>query len=486
MNSDSGFFSNWRTIHDDGAVNETMRQLDSGAIAHLSSIVGEDNLSVRKADLAQHAMDQSFHAPHEPAVVVWPLTTEEVGAILRFASRERIPVTPWGAGTSLEGNPIPLNGGIVIDTQRMNQILEIKIEDFQVDVEAGVLYKDMNAALAKQGVFFAPDPGANATIGGMIANNAAGTRTVRYGATKDNVLRLKVVLASGEVIRTGSRVSKTSSGYDLTHLFIGSEGTLGVITEATLKLAPLPDKLSAMIASFPSPESAARSVSAIMGSGLNPAALEFLDVATVRTLNQNGEFTLPEHPTLLMEFHSATTGALEDELQAAERICLEEQTLNIEGGLGRDERNRLWQVRHQAYEILVRSNPGRAFLIVDVGVPVSQYPALVSAAQRAIEGRGLRGYLVGHAGDGNLHPLIAHVPGDADSYELAFAADREIVEAAITLGGTATGEHGVGIGKRDFMRLEHGAGLEVMRTLKYALDPAGILNQGKIFPQDGT
>jgi D-lactate dehydrogenase (cytochrome) len=461
-----------------------LMQLPLRTLEFLISVVGEARISVKPPDLAQHAHDQSFHPAHRPAAVIWPETPEEISAIVKFAARELIPVTPWGAGTSLEGNPIPLYGGIVLDTQHMNRILNIQPADFQADVQAGVLYKDLNGALSKHGLFFAPDPGANATIGGMVANNAAGTRTVRYGATKDNVLRLEVVLASGEVIRTGSRVSKTSSGYDLTHLFIGSEGTLGVITEATLKLAPLPDKLSALIASFPSAKSAAQTVSSIMGSGLNPAALEFLDVAAVSVLNAGGEFTLPEHPTLLMEFHSATQGALQEELRLAEEICTEERCISIEAGLGRDERNRLWRVRHQAYEILVRSNPDSAFLIVDVAVPVSEYPELVTTAQQAMSRRNLQGYLVGHAGDGNLHPLIAHSPNDTSNYDLAFAADREIVEAAIRMGGTATGEHGVGIGKRGFMVLEHGEGLEVMRTIKSAFDPQGILNPGKIFDLD--
>ncbi len=464
--------------------------MDSLSSAHtdfLASIVGPDRVSTTAADRDQHAHDQSFHAPRPPAVVVWPASAAEVSAILAYANQHRIPVTPWGAGTSLEGNPIPVAGGIVLDMSHLDQILAIRPGDFQVDVQAGVKYKDMNAALAGHGLFFAPDPGANATIGGMIANNAAGTRTPGYGATKDNVLRLEVVLPSGQIIRTGSCSVKSSSGYDLVHLFVGSEGTLGVVTQATLRLAPLPDKFSAAIASFESIEGATRAVSAIMGSGVTPVALEFLDPPTVRTLGAAEEFTafqLPERPTLLMEFHSATEGALSEELALVQTLCEAEGCSLFQAGLGREARDRLWRVRHQTYEILVRSNPGCGFLIVDVAVAVSAYPRLVATAHQAMAARGLDGYLVGHAGDGNLHPLIPYTPGDASSHARAVAADDEIVAAAIALGGTATGEHGVGIGKRQFMAREHGASLAVMRLIKSALDPNGILNPGKIFQPD--
>ncbi len=465
-------------------MKEPIQNLTADALDFLASVVGDAHLSVKEADRDQHASDESFHTARRPAAVVWPASAEEIAAILKYADQNRIPVTPWGAGTSLEGNPIPIYGGIVLDTLRMDQILEIRSDDFQVDVQAGVKYKDMNAVLGKQGLFFPPDPGANASIGGMVANNAAGTRTLRYGMTRDNVLRLEVVLASGEIIYTGTRSTKTSSGYDLVHLFVGSEGTLGVVTQATLKLAPLPEKFSAVIASFPSLESATGAVSTIMGSGMTPAALEFIDPATLVELNASGEFELPVEPTLLMEFHSATDAGLKEELAVMEELCREEGCLTFEAGLGRSERDRLWKARHQTYEILVRHNPRSAFLIVDVAVPVSKYPQLVALAQSALSQRDLQGYLVGHAGDGNLHPLIPYTPDDADSYTLALAADQAIVEAAISMGGTATGEHGVGIGKRQFMALEHGKSLDVMRAIKAALDPNNILNPGKIFPPE--
>jgi D-lactate dehydrogenase (cytochrome) len=339
----------------------------------------------------------------------------------------------------------------------------------------------MTASLARHGLFFAPDPGANASIGGMVANNASGTRTLRYGCTSDNVLRLQVVLPSGQIIRTGTLSGKTASGYDLRRLFVGSEGTLGIVCEATLRLAPIPDKLSAVIASFDSLQAATNTVAAIMGSGILPAALEFLDRTTIRALNASGEFTLPEHPTLLMEFHGTTDDGLSRELSQVRKLCEEEGCLSFTAGLGRQVRDQMWRARHQNYEILVRSNPGTAFLIVDVAVPVSQYPRLVDAAEQAFAAHGLQACMVGHAGDGNLHPLVPYTPGDHASYENALAAQMAIVEAAISLGGTATGEHGVGIGKRRFMALEHGDSLETMRAIKAVIDPNNILNPGKIF-----
>jgi len=456
-------------------------------LAHLeflTSIVGAEYVSSKDSDLEQHSKDESFHDAVRPAVVVFPGSATEISSILKYANQQHLPVTPWGAGTSLEGNPIPLCGGIVLDTLRMDKIIQLHADDFQVDVQPGLRYKVMNAALAKQGLFFPPDPGANASIGGMIANNAAGTRTLRYGTTKDNVLRLEIVLSSGEIIRTGTRAKKTSSGYDLVHLFIGSEGTLGIVTEATLRLSPLPEKFSAAIASFTTPQAATQVVSNIIGSGLVPAALEFLDAATVRAINATGEFNLGSSPVLLMEFHSATDAGLREELTQVEMLCKDGGCENFEAGLGRDERDRLWRARHRTYDILVRSHPGRAYLIVDVAVPISEYSRLVVAAQEALSEHGLQGYLVGHAGDGNLHPLVPYTPGDATSYAVAWAVDEKIVKAAIAMGGTATGEHGVGIGKRRFMSLEHGASLNAMKAIKATFDPNGILNPGKIFEPD--
>ncbi|HLY25966.1 MAG TPA: FAD-binding oxidoreductase, partial [Aggregatilineales bacterium] len=287
----------------------TYARLSESHLTELASLLTAEQVSARTADLDQHARDQSFHTAHPPDAIVWPQSTEEVCRVLRYANEKHIPLTAWGAGTSLEGNPIPVYGGIVLDMGRMNRILNIRAEDFQVDVQPGLTRIELNKALARQGLFFPPDPGADASLGGMIANNSAGIKTIKYGATKDNVMRLEVVLANGEVIHVGTRARKDSSGYDLLHLFIGSEGTLGIVTEATLKLSPLPAKFSAVLACFKEVEPAIRTVVDIVGAALEPSALEFVDIETIRALKRDKKLPLNEAPTLLMEFNGGTDDA---------------------------------------------------------------------------------------------------------------------------------------------------------------------------------
>ena len=451
-------------------------------ITALTAILGTSNIATGESERGLHSRDQSSHDAHLPDVVVWPETTGQVRAIAALANEHRIPLTAWGAGSSLEGNPIPLKGGIVIDFARLDRIVAVHAEDFQVTVQAGILYQDMNKALARHGLFFAPDPGANASIGGMIANNASGTRTVRYGATRDNVLALEVVLANGDLIRTGARSIKQSAGYDLTHLFIGSEGTLGLVTEATLRLAPLPEHFSAVVTSFETTEAAARAVFNIIGSGLSPAALELVDTATVAAINDAGDFDLPVAPDLFLEFHGATEETLATELELVREVCEESGCQTFTSGLGRAARNRLWDARHEVAELLIRSHPGQGYLITDAAVPISQYPALVAdTAQTLRDLDDVRGFLVGHAGDGNMHAIIffADVPEEYARVQRDF--NDRIVAKAISLGGTCTGEHGIGIGKQKFLSRELGEGaVALMRRLKALLDPNGILNPGKV------
>ena len=385
--------------------------LSSALIEAIQGIVGEANFSLTEADRNLHAKDQSSHAARMPDAVVWPATTAEVSGIVRLANEQRVPIVGWGAGSSLEGNPIPVKGGIVVDFGRMNQIIEVHAEDFQVTVQPGIFYKDMNQTLARHGLFFAPDPGANASIGGMVANNAAGTRTPKYGATRDNVLALEVVLATGEVMRTGSRSIKQSAGYDLTHLFIGSEGTLGLITEATINLAPVPEHFSAAIISFPTTEAAAEAVFGIMGSGLDPAALELLDTATIEAINEGDDFDLDPAPTLFVEFHGVSDETLRTEMEVVQDICSDCGSQSFRSGIGREARNELWESRHRLGELLIRLYAGQDFLITDVGVPISKYPALVSAASEALsEIEGVDGFIFGHAGDGGMHSIIFFPP----------------------------------------------------------------------------
>ena len=447
--------------------------------SELKAILDERRVSSGESVRHLHSHDESFHAPSLPDVVVWPHTTEEASRLVRWAKGKRVPVTAWGAGTSLEGNPIPVQGGMVMDFNEMNRIIAVRPEDFQADVQAGVIYKELNKRLARDGLFFPPDPGAAATIGGMIGNNASGIRSVRYGATKDYVLRLTVVLPDGEVIHAGNRARKSSSGYNLPALFTGSEGTLGIITEATLKLAGLPVNFMAVRATFPTVLNATTTVYQIMRAGLAPAAMEFLDANVVRVLNADRDLTLEENPTLLMEFSGYSRQGLAEEMAFVEEICQQNGALSIDRGIGAEERARLWEIRHQTYESIKRYHTGLSPLIMDVAVPLSRYSEMVDFSKNEV--RDLTAYLFGHAGDGNIHVHVMDDPQDAKRWARVEEATRSIVMKALEFEGTCTGEHGIGIGKSRFMETEHGASLMLMKRLKALLDPDNLFNPGKFF-----
>ena len=449
-------------------------------IQQLETILDSRRISTGESVRALHSHDESYHLPVFPDVVVWPHTTEEVSKLVRFAYERKMPVTPWGAGTSLEGNPIPVRGGMVIDFQEMNRILAVQRDDFQVDVQAGVIYKELNKALSHDGLFFPPDPGAAATIGGMIGNNASGIRTVKYGATKDYIMRLTVVLPGGEVVRLGNRARKSSSGYNLLALFIGSEGTLGLVTEATLRLVGLPANFMAVRTAFPEVIQATRTVSQIMNSGLSPSAMEFLDSNVVQVLNQDRHIDLEELPMLLMEFHGYSEAGLAEEMAFVEEICRENGAVCIDRGLGQTERTRLWEIRHQTLESIKRSCPGLLPLIMDVAVPLSHYSDMVAAIKEEV--KGLQAYVFGHAGDGNVHVVVMDDPHNRDRWAHVESANRRIVMKALDFEGTCTGEHGVGIGKCSFLQREHGEALKLMQAFKHYWDPEGLMNPGKFFP----
>jgi D-lactate dehydrogenase (cytochrome) len=453
--------------------------LTPGLLSYLTQIVGETNISTRQSDLALHAQDQSSHEAHLPEVILWVENVQQVSRVLGYANEQRIAVTAWGAGSSLEGNPIALCGGILISFEHMNKIVAIHADDFQVTVQPGLGYKDLNIQLARHGLFFAPDPGANASIGGMLANNAAGLRTVKYGATKDNVLRMQVVLADGRIIGAGSRSVKQSSGYDLAHLFIGSEGTLGLITEVTLKLAPIPEHISAAVACFENVDDAIQSVVAVRGSGTEPAALEFLDSFTVGSISESNGLDMPAKPTIFMEFHASNISALESVLKTVQEICREAGAISIKTTTNNAERLKLWHARHHTYETIVRRHPNQKVYISDAAVPISAYPDLILFIETYRREHHMTAYAFGHAGDGNIHICT---PFTSDTYQSVYDMNTEVVKKAISLNGTATGEHGVGIGKSRFMKMEHGIALDVMRELKETFDPNWILNPGKIFP----
>jgi D-lactate dehydrogenase (cytochrome) len=458
----------------------TFAPVTSDILSQLSGIFGAANVSTANADITLHAKDQSQHTARPAEVVVWPTAAEQVAAALKLANDQRIPVTAWGVGTGLEGNSIPVYGGILMSFERMNQIVALHADDFQVTVQPGIGHKDLNAQLARQGLFFPPDPGANATVGGMLANNAAGIRTVKYGASKDNVLKMQVALADGRLIQVGSRSVKQSAGYDLLHLFVGSEGTLGIITEATLKLVPVPQFMSAVVASFPSIAAAVETVVAVRGSGLDPAALELIDPAHCKMLNSAENVGLDERPTLFMEFHAAQEAALADGLEMVQEICEEMGSVTFKSTTDATERKRLWHARHHSYEIMVRSHPDKQFFINDVAVPISAYPQLIGYVERVRDEQRITCYMIGHAGDGNIHVEFPYA--NPAEYQHAVDTNGLIVMKALELGGTCTGEHGVGIGKAKYMPAEHGPALDVMRGIKALLDPNGILNPGKIFP----
>ncbi len=457
------------------------RKVTPKVLEDIRSLVGDERMSTGESILDLHSKDESFHPRRRPEVVVWPHTAEEISKILRIANEERIPVTPWGAGTSLEGNPIPVEGGIVLDLLQMNHILALRTEDLQVRVEVGVIYKELNQYLSRYGLFFPPDPGAAATIGGMVANNASGIRTIRYGATKDFVLNMVVVLPSGEIIRTGTNAVKSSSGYDLCRLFIGSEGTLGVFTEVTLRLVGLPAEFMAAVVQFNSIRDATDAVSQIIRSGLSPSALELLDTPTIHMVNRYKKLTFEERPTLFIEFHGTSATGLREDLELVKEICADHRYLQFLSGIGREERNRLWEARYEVHDAIKANYPGLSPLVIDTAVPISKYPEMVQWAQKVVERKELKGFAFGHAGSGNLHMEILGNPEDRTNWQKVEEAGEEIVAFALDCNGTATGEHGIGIGKRKFMRREHGESLKWMRQIKDLLDPNGIMNPGKIF-----
>jgi D-lactate dehydrogenase (cytochrome) len=443
--------------------------------------VAPDRFSTGQSSRELHLHDISSHLGTLPAGIIWPVTTDEVSRILTWTYDQGVPVTPWGAGTSTEGNPVPTRGGLVMDFTRMNKILEIRPQDLQADVQPGLLRKELNRQAGKHGLFFPPDPGADATIGGMIANNASGVQTVKYGATKDYVLRLTVVLPQGDVIHTGCKAGKSSSGYDLTRLFIGSEGTLGVVTEATLRLAGIPSHHLAAIITFDDLGSAARAVALMIGSGLEPAALELLTPGLIGLMNREKGLGLREVPTLFCEFHGISKAALLETSSLAKEFADSCGGTSFRSGVEEREREDLWRARHEAWETIHRAHQGMETLIVDAAVPISRYPEMVIFSQQLVEERKVAGYVFGHAGDGNLHVVMMGDPGDEDEWSVLEDINEHIVQRAVELGGTCTGEHGVGIGKRKFMQLEHGQSYQLMRRISELVDPKGLMNPDKIF-----
>lgn len=458
------------------------RPVPSEALAALQARFGAQ-FSAAQAVREQHGRDESAftHVP-PPAAVVFAESTQDVADAVRLAAQWRVPVIPYGIGSSLEGHLLAVQGGISLDLSRMNRVLAVHAEDLTATVQPGVTRQQLNEALRHLGLFFPIDPGADATLGGMTATRASGTNAVRYGTMRDNVLALEVVTASGAVVRTGTRARKSSAGYDLTRLFVGSEGTLGIFTEITLRLYPLPEAVSAAVCSFPSVEAAVRTTMAIIQMGVPIARCELLDARTVRAVNRHSGLALREEPMLLMEFHGSP-GGVREQAETVQALAAEHGGQAFEWASTPEERTRLWTARHHAYFAAVQSRPGCRCITTDVCVPISQLADHVTAAVAEADAAGLPYFLVGHVGDGNFHMGYLIDPDDAGERARAEALNAALVQRAIAGGGTCTGEHGVGLHKMGFLRAEAGEeALALMRAIKRALDPHDILNPGKIVP----
>jgi len=429
----------------------------------------------------QHGRDESsFEAP-PPAAVVFAQTTLDVADAVKLASEFNVPVIPFGVGTSLEGHLLAVQGGISIDVSRMNQVLTINAEDLTVTVQAGVTRKQLNEAVKSTGLFFPIDPGADATLGGMSATRASGTNAVRYGTMRENVLALEVVTASGEVIRTGTRAKKSSAGYDLTRLLVGSEGTLGVITEVTVKLYPLPEAISAAICSFPSIEAAVRTTIQIIQLGIPIARVELIDGKTMRMVNTYAKLGLREEPLLLMEFHGSPA-SVQEQAETVQQIASEFGGTAFEWATTPEERTRLWTARHNAYFAAIQSKPGCRAISTDTCVPISRLADCLLDSVIEADASGIPYFLLGHVGDGNFHFGYLIDPAKPEEREVAEKLNHALVARALRLEGTCTGEHGVGLHKMDFLVSETGIGaVNMMRSIKRALDPKNIMNPGKIF-----
>jgi len=454
--------------------------LDAGLLAALQGLLG-DRVTTAPALRERHGQDESWHAAAPPDAVVFPLTTDEVQAVVRLCAAARTPMIPFGVGTSLEGHVAALHGGVCIDLGRMNAVLEVNAADMDARVQAGVTRKQLNAHIKDTGLFFPVDPGADATLGGMAATRASGTTAVRYGTMRENVLGLTVVLADGRVVRTGTRARKSSAGYDLTRLFVGSEGTLGVITEVAVRLHGQPQAVSAAVCPFPSLSAAVDPVILTIQSGIPVARIELLDELQIRGINLHSKLGLPEAPTLFFEFHGTEASAAEQAAMVGE-IAREHGATQFQWATRPEERTRLWQARHDALYGGLALRPGAKAYISDVCVPISRLAECVTATQEDIAASGLTAPIVGHVGDGNFHVLILVMPDDPVEIRRAEALNDRIVRRALALGGTCTGEHGVGYGKLGFLSHEHGGAHALMGDLKAALDPLGLMNPGKIVP----
>ena len=456
----------------------TAANIDATVTA-LRDLLG-DRLSPGSSVLDQHSADEAYTTPARPDAVAFPETAEEVSAVLRICSQYKCPVVPYGIGSSLEGHVVPVQGGITIDTSRMNKVLEIHASDLDAVVEPGVTRTQLNDALRATGLMFTVDPGADAALGGMAATRASGTNTVRYGTMADNVLALEVVLPDGQIIQTGSRARKSSSGYDLTHLFVGSEGTLGIITKLTVKLHGQPEHIAAATCAFPGIEAAVDTVILAIQMGLPMARIELLDEMQMKGMNiYNPDMVLPEKPHLFLEFHGTEAGVAE---QVDSFAALVEDAGGTDFAWARktEDRNRLWKARHEAYYAGKALRKGAEGVVTDCCVPISALADCIARTKDIVAASGLMAPLVGHVGDGYFHLLLLVDPHSEDEIARAKDVAEQVNMLALEFGGTVSGEHGIGLGKRKYLPQEHGPAYALMGTLKRSIDPDNIMNPGKL------
>jgi D-lactate dehydrogenase (cytochrome) len=454
--------------------------LPEGLLDALKKRFGEQ-CSTALAVREQHGRDESSFTAPPPAVVIFAQSTQDVSDAVKLADAFQYPVIPFGAGSSLEGHLLAVRGGISLDVTRMNQVLAIHAEDLTVTVQPGVTRKALNEALKSTGLFFPIDPGADASLGGMCATRASGTNAVRYGTMRENVLALEVVTASGQVIRTGTRAKKSSAGYDLTRLMVGSEGTLGVMTEITLRIYPLPESVLAAVCSFPSIAAAVNTCIQTIQMGVPVARMELIDVNTVRMVNAYAKLNLREQPLLLLEFHGSPSST-QEQAETVQTLAAEHGGQAFEWASTPEERTRLWTARHNAYFAAVQSRPGCRAISTDTCVPISRLADSLLDSVAEADASGLPYFLVGHVGDGNFHFGYLLDPALPQERVIAEGLNHSLVQRAQSMGGTCTGEHGVGLHKMDFLVDEAGEGtVEMMRCIKRALDPKNIMNPGKIF-----
>lgn len=449
-----------------------------GALEELRAVAG-DRLTTSASVRAQHGRDESPLPPAAPDAVVFPRSSAEIAAILKVCTRRGVPVIPFGAGTSLEGHVLATAGGISLDTSHMNEIVAVNVDDLDVTVQAGVTRKQLNERLARDGLFFPVDPGADATLGGMAATNASGTTTVKYGAMRENVLSLEVVLPDGRIIRTARRARKSAAGYDLTRLFVGSEGTLGVITEVTLRLHGIPEVIAGALCHFSDIEGAVQSVIEVLQSGVDVARIEYLDGAAMAASNAYSQLHYAEAPTLLLEFHGSPAVVDEQQSQVGE-IVRDHGALAYQSTMDNRERTELFRARHDSFYASLALRPGAKAITTDVCVPISRLAECLIYTARDIEEQALVTTMVGHVGDGNFHVVILVDPDDATERDRAEAFNHRLVRRALGMDGTCTGEHGIGLRKKAFLREELPEAIGVMGEIKKTLDPQNIMNPGKL------